>query len=108
MMQCHFDQPLSKSLEPLSYIWFFLRSGFPWIIRHQHNDLFLNVSQWPVNKTHQVVWDSLLDYDRLDWQWTFMDLKNTPGVAYENVLNFLTRFGVSKVLILLVSIKWLL
>ena len=36
----------------------------------------------------QVVWgDSLLDYGKIEWQWTFHDLEKTPNVAYENVFN---------------------
>ena len=38
-------------------------------------------------KTHQVVWDSLLHYGRLNWQQTLHDLEKAPDVAYENVLN---------------------
>ena len=37
------------------------------------------------------MWDSLLDYGRLEWQQTLVDLEGkrkekTPNVAYENVL----------------------
>ena len=42
--------------------------------------------QWPVEKTHQVVWDSSLDYDRLEWQQTLTDSEKTLDVAYEDVL----------------------
>ena len=74
MIQCLFDQTLSKFLKPFSRIWFFLRSGLPWIIWCQHNNLACNASQWPLEKTHLVVWDSLLDYGRLEWQRTLHDL----------------------------------
>ena len=39
-----------------------------------------------MKKTHQVVWDSLLDNGRLEWQWTLRDLDIAPNVAYEDVL----------------------
>ena len=58
--------------------------------------LVLNAIQLPMKKNHQVVWDSLLDYGRLDWQHTLQDLNKTLDVAYEDVLRELTRFGVSK------------
>jgi hypothetical protein len=48
-----FDRPLNSSLKPFSCIWF------------QHNDLVFNATHKPVEKTHQVVWDSLTDYGRL-------------------------------------------
>ena len=32
------------------------------------NDLVFNEVQWLVVKTHQVVWASLPDYGRLEWQ----------------------------------------
>ena len=50
MMQCLFDQPLSKSLNSFSCIWFFSRSGLPWIIWHQRSDLSSNALQWPMEK----------------------------------------------------------
>lgn len=37
-------------------------------------------------KTHQFVWDSLLDHDRLEWQQTLDDLENALDVAYQDVL----------------------
>ena len=53
-------------LKPFSRIWFFLRSGLPWIIWCQWNDLVFDAITWSVENTHQVVWDSLLDYCRLE------------------------------------------
>ena len=37
-----------------------------------------------MEKTHQVVWDSLLDFGRLEWQWTLMCLEKTPNFAYDD------------------------
>lgn len=65
VIQCLFD-PLNKTLNPLSGIWFFLRSGIMWIIWHQRNDLVFNIVKWPLEKTHQVVWGTLLGYSRLE------------------------------------------
>ena len=45
-----------------------------------------NALQWLVHKTHQVRWESLLDYGRLEWQQSLTDLQKAPNVAYENVL----------------------
>ena len=39
-----------------------------------------------MEKTHQGVWDSLLDNGRLEWQRTLIDLEKAPDVAYEDVL----------------------
>ena len=39
-----------------------------------------------MKKTHQIVWDSLLDHGRLEWQWTLTGLEKTPDVAYDDVL----------------------
>ena len=38
-------------------------------------------------ETYQVVWDSLINYGRLNWQWTLYDLEKALGVAYRDVLN---------------------
>lgn len=57
-----------KNFSPnhFSRSWFLLRSGLWWIIWRQRNDLMFNVIQWPSEKTHQVVWNSLLDYGRFE------------------------------------------
>jgi hypothetical protein len=39
-----------------------------------------------MEKTHQVVWDSLLDNGRLEWKQTLTDLEKTMDVAYEDFL----------------------
>lgn len=57
-----------------------------------------------MEKTHQVVLDSLRDYGRHEWQRTLTDWEKTPYVAYKDVLKSLTMFGVSKILLLLVAI----
>ena len=66
MLQCLFDQPLCKTLKGFSRIWFFLRSGLAWIIWRQHNDLVFDNLQWPIEKTHQVIWDALQEYGGLN------------------------------------------
>ena len=66
---------------------------------------FFNALQWLVEKTHQVVWVSSLDYGRLEWQQTLTYLGKTLNVAYEDgLIKHLTMFGVSNVLLLLVTI----
>jgi hypothetical protein len=39
-----------------------------------------------VKKTHQLVWDSLIDYGSLEWQSTLQDLIKAMDIAYEDVL----------------------
>ena len=36
---------------------------------------------------HQVVWDSLLDYGRLEWQQTLVDLEKASNMAFQDVRN---------------------
>jgi hypothetical protein len=66
MLQCLFDQPLCKTLKWFNRIWFFLRSGLPWIIWLQRNDLIFNKLQLPIEKTRQIIWDALQDYGRIE------------------------------------------
>lgn len=87
VLQWLFDQQFSKSLKSFSCIWFFLRSSIPWIIWHQHNDLVFNSIQWHVEK-HAKLWDSLLDYRRLEWQCTLLDLEKTLDIAYDDLKKF--------------------
>lgn len=44
--------------------------------------MFFHALQWPV-------WDSLLDYGRLEWEWILMDLEKAPDVAYEDGLKII-------------------
>lgn len=87
MMQCLFDQYLSKSLEPFSRIWFFKRVVFCGSTWCQQKDLVFNALQWPMKETHQALWNSLLDYGRLKWQSTLRELKTVPNIACEDVLD---------------------
>ena len=48
--------------------------------------MLFNTLQWYVKKIHQYVWDSLLDYGRIEWKWTLMDLEKALDVAYQDVL----------------------
>ena len=52
-----------------------------------------------MEKTHQVVWDSLLDYGRHEWQQTLTDLDKTPDVAYQDALKDLGNVSCIKGLI---------
>ena len=45
-----------------------------------------NIVQWPMEKTYQAVWDSLLDYDRLKWQRTLQDMEKALDVTYQDIL----------------------
>ena len=87
MMQCLFDQPLCKTLKRFGPIWFFLRSGLPWIIWRQRNDLVFDDMQWPIEKTRKVIWDIMQDYGMIEWKRTLSDLEKTPDVAYQDVPN---------------------
>ena len=49
-----------------------------------------------MEKTHQVLWDSLLDNDRLEWQRTLTDSEIAPDVAYEDVLKGFDNFWCAK------------
>ena len=99
MMQCLCDQPLCKALERFSRILFLLRSGLPWIIWGQHNDLDFNALQWPLEKTRKIIWNALQDYGKIEWQWTLSDLEKAMDVAYQDVLNEFDSIWVSKVLL---------
>ena len=55
MLQCLFYQPLCKTFKSFSRIWFFLRSGLPWIIWRQQNYMIFNELQLPIEKTRQII-----------------------------------------------------
>ena len=99
MLKCPFDQPMCKTPRRFNRIWFFLRSGLPWIIWRQRNDGIFNKVQWPVEKTRQVIWDALQDYGRIEWKWALKDLEEAPDVAYQNILKeFDSTWGVKNLI----------
>lgn len=58
------------------------------IIWRQQKESVYSYIQWPVEKTHKGVWDSSLDYDRLE--------KKLWMLVMMMFLENLTSFGVSK------------
>ena len=85
MLQCLFDQPLCKTLKWFCHIWFFLRSGLPWIIWRQRNDQIFNKLQWPIEKTRQIIWGALQDHGKIEWKHLMLrDLEKIPDVAYHD------------------------
>ena len=62
--------------------------------------MVFNALQWPVDKTHQVIWDTLQDYGRIEWKQTLSYLTKAPDVAYQDVNEFDSiQGGGSKVLL---------
>ena len=81
-------------------IWFFLRSGLPWIVWHQQNDMVFDVLQWSIEKTLRVIWDALQNCGRVGWQQSLADLEKAPDVAYQEVLNeFDSTWGVKGLIV---------
>ena len=92
----------SWNLHPKQFnrIWFFLRSGLPWIIWRQQNDLVFNNLLCPIEKTRQIIWDPWQDYGRIGWKQTLKDLEEAPDVAYQDVLNELdSMWGVKNLIV---------
>ena len=61
--------------------------------------MVFNNLQWPIEKTSQVIWDALQDYDRIEWKQTLTDLEKAPDVAYYDFLNELNSIWGSEVLL---------
>jgi hypothetical protein len=53
--------------------------------------------------THQVMWDSLLDYGRLERRRTLHDFNKVPDVAYQHVLDDFDLVWCNKGLIVICS-----
>lgn len=43
---------------------------------------------WLLKKKYQVVWDSLIDYGKIDWQQTLSDLKKALDLAKDVLREF--------------------
>lgn len=60
--------------------------GWNYVVNHLVS-LCQKRSSWHVEKTHQIMWYSLLDYGRLEWQPSLRDLDEVVDVAYQDVLD---------------------
>jgi hypothetical protein len=49
--------------------------------------MVFNKLQWPIEKTRQIIWEALHDYERIDWKRTLRDLEKFLDVAYHDILN---------------------
>lgn len=67
-----FDKSPKKSPKKFHIIW---------------NDLNFNSMLWLVENVHEVVQQSVEDYDWIKWQSTLMDLAKAHVVVYHNILD---------------------
>jgi hypothetical protein len=78
----------------------FLRSGLPWIIWHQQNNLVLNDLQWSIEKNTSSHLGHLARLCRIEWKRTLLDLEKAPNVAYQYVFNgFNSAWGVKGLIV---------
>ena len=62
--------------------------------------MVFNALQQPIEKTHQVIWDTLHVYGRIEWQQTLLDFKKVLYIAYQDVLNeFDSMWGVKGLIV---------
>jgi hypothetical protein len=38
-------------------------------------------------KKHRFIWDAMHDYDKIEWQWSLLNLEDALDVAYQDILN---------------------
>lgn len=86
MIQCHFHKDLQESLKKLYVICFFVKSGMPSTIRQQIIDLVLNNIKWHMDKVHWMVWESLMDFGKIEWHEMLQELAIALEVAIDNTL----------------------
>ena len=82
MLQCSFDEWLNKSPKNFTKIRFFVRNGLPMITWKTKVWLGFQCCKLVVGDVHQVVWDSLMNYDRIEWKRSLKDLARAPDMAY--------------------------
>lgn len=45
--------------------------------------MFNNI-KWPTEKVHQEVWESMMDYDKIEWHKMLQGLAKAPNVVYDD------------------------
>ena len=51
------------------------------------SELIFNELQWPIEKPHQIIWDALQDYGRIEWKRMLRDLEKASSMAFHDILN---------------------
>ncbi len=72
LKQCLFNCKLLNSLKRFSLLWALLCGIVLWSIWIKWNDLIFNLVKWQDAKLRKVMWDSLLNYGRMEWKHTLV------------------------------------
>jgi hypothetical protein len=87
----------------------FLRGITLWGIWISRNDVVFKHEVWNEPRIQQYIWDSLLDYGRLDWSKTKARLNSAPPEQKQNILSgFDSRWTRRKIIAsrLDLTVKW--
>ena len=60
-----FEKKILASMSKLCKIWLFLKGVMLWTFWVEINDPTLNNNRWDILKSHQIIWQGLLEYARI-------------------------------------------
>ncbi len=70
LKQCLFNCRLPNSLKRFGLVWALLCGIVLWSIWIEWSDLIFNLVKWQDVRFRKVIWDSLLNYGRMEWKHT--------------------------------------
>ena len=88
--QCLFGQPVRLRKKGLIKLWSLLRGVGLWCIWLSGNAKVFDGSSWPDPKSRNFLWEALLDYGRIAWKKTLIEVKRASN--HEMALSILKGF----------------
>jgi len=78
LKQCLFNCRLPNSLRRFNLVWALLCGIVLWSIWIEWNDLIFNLVKWWDARLRRIMWDSLLNYGRVEWKHTLAMIQKYP------------------------------
>lgn len=69
-------------------LWSLLKGITLWVLWIERNDLVFNGEWWHVQKIHNLIWKSLFEYGRVDWERCVVKIKKFPNVEHKKLMAF--------------------
>jgi hypothetical protein len=77
-----------RKFEGVKGLWSLLRGITSWVLWIERNYLVFNGEWWHVQKLHYLIWKSLFEYGKVDWERCVVKIKKFPNVEHKKLMAF--------------------